>query len=344
VIKLSKSLRNLWGILIITLVIDVLLWWHPFMTDNEHKSVIEHSRLGIPLSMEFTQPIPTNLHFDPQRVALGRMLFDEKRLSADDSIACSNCHVLRAGGVDNLVSSTGINGAQGGINAPTVLNSGYNFVQFWDGRAATLEDQIDGPLMHPKEMGTNWSQVLEKLNRSAQYLNAFSVIYPDQITVANIKDAIATFERSLVTPNSRFDQYLRGDTAALSARELNGYKLFQSYGCVSCHQGINLGGNMYERMGMMADYFGDRGKQTEEDNGRFNVTKKEVDRHYFRVPTLRNIAKTAPYFHDGSVQNLHDAVQFMGRYQLGRTIPKSDTRDIVEFLNTLTGELEWKVL
>lgn len=343
-IKLTKSQRNLWAILVVTLGIDVLLWWPSIMSDVEPESVAHRSRIEIPISMAVTQPIPTNLHFDPKKVALGRMLFDEKMLSADDSIACSNCHILRAGGSDNLPRSIGIKGAQGGINAPTVLNSGFNFVQFWDGRADTLEAQIDGPVQHPKEMGASWPQVLAKLNGSESYRSAFANIYSDQITVANIKDALATFERSLVTPNSRFDHFLRGEASALSDKERHGFELFQSYGCIACHQGVNLGGNMYERMGMMADYFGDRGDLTEADNGRFNVTKREADRQYFRVPPLRNVAKTAPYFHDGSAQNLHDAVQVMGRYQLGRVIPEGDISDIVEFLNTLTGELEGKAL
>lgn len=344
VFKVNKSQRVLFTILVVTLCIDAVLWWPAPTEKTEDKALVVKSHITIPLSMAITQPIPSGLKFDSKKVALGRALFDEKMLSANDSVACSNCHVLQAGGTDNLVRSIGINGAQGGINAPTVLNSGFNFVQFWDGRAATLEDQIDGPVMHPKEMGSTWPQVLDKLNKSDRYQVAFSDIYPDKISVANIKDAIATFERSLVTPDSRFDRYLRGDGSALSEKEKRGYVLFQDEGCVSCHQGINLGGNMYERMGLMGDYFGDRGDPTEADNGRFNVTQKEADRYYFRVPSLRNIAKTAPYFHDGSAQELAQAVRIMGRYQLGRFIAEEDVSDIVAFLNTLTGELEGRGL
>lgn len=344
VFKFNKSQRVLLSILVMTLCIDAVLWWPAETEKTNEKSLVAISHIAIPLSMEITQPIPSDLKFDTKKVALGRALFEEKMLSSNDSIACSNCHVLLAGGTDNLVRSIGINGAQGGINAPTVLNSGFNFVQFWDGRAATLEDQIDGPVMHPKEMGSTWPQVLEKLNRSDRYQTSFSEIYSDKITVANIKDAIATFERSLVTPDSRFDRYLRGDGSALSEKEKRGYDLFQSEGCVSCHQGVNLGGNMYERMGLMGDYFGDRGSPTDADKGRFNVTHKESDKHYFRVPTLRNVAKTAPYFHDGSAQELEQAVRIMGRYQLGRYIATEDVSDIVAFLNTLTGELEGRGL
>jgi len=344
VFKVNKSQRVLLSILAVALCIDAILWWPAIPEKAAEPSSDVLGRITIPESMAITQPIPSNLKFDARKVALGRALFDEKMLSANDTIACSNCHVLQAGGSDNLSRSIGINGAQGGINAPTVLNSGFNFVQFWDGRAATLEDQIDGPVQHPKEMGATWPQVLDKLQRSTRYQAAFSEIYPDNITVANIKDAIATFERSLVTPDSRFDRYLRGDETALSDKEKRGYVLFQEQGCVSCHQGVNLGGNMYERMGLLGDYFGDRGGPTEADNGRFNVTQKESDRHYFRVPSLRNVAKTAPYFHDGNALDLHNAVRIMGRYQLGRVIAEEDVDDIVAFLNTLNGELQGQAL
>jgi cytochrome c peroxidase len=293
-----------------------------------------------PISSEVTQPIPLKLQLDENKVNLGRMLFHDSRLSGNDTVSCANCHALNSGGVDNRVHSIGINGAEGGINAPTVFNSAFNFVQFWDGRAATLEDQIEGPLNNPSEMGSSWPQVLDKLAIDPFYRTEFPRIYADKaISPTNIKDAIAVFERSLLTPNSRFDKYLRGDQIALSPNELHGYALFQSYGCVSCHQGINLGGNMFERMGLMSDYFGDRGHPTTADNGRFNVTKKESDRHFFRVPSLRNVGLTAPYFHDGSAASLPDAVRFMAKYQLGRTIGEEDLNDIVAFLFTLTGEL-----
>jgi cytochrome c peroxidase len=340
VFKFEKSQRVLLGILALALSIDAYLWWPAKHEKPADKMGVVSNSLLIPESLAITQPIPLDLVFDAKKVALGRALFDEKMLSADDTVACSNCHVLQSGGADNLVRSVGIKGGLGGVNAPTVLNSGFNFVQFWDGRAATLEDQIDGPVQHPKEMGATWPQVLGKLNSSPRYQAAFSDIYPDRITVANIKDAIATFERSLITPNSRFDRYLRGDASALSEKEKHGYTLFQEQGCVSCHQGINLGGNMYERMGLLGDYFGDRGDITPADYGRFNVTKKEADRFYFRVPSLRNVAKTAPYFHDGNAPDLHNAVRVMARYQLGHVITDEEVDDIVAFLNTLTGELQ----
>lgn len=337
--KINKSQSILLAILVAALVVDAILWWSA-QPNRDVYSDFSVNPGGLTFSAEYTQPIPQNLKFDADKIALGRKLFNDRRLSVNDTIACSSCHVLEKGGADNLVHSVGINGAEGNINAPTVFNSGFNFVQFWDGRAATLEDQIDGPVTNPKEMGSTWTQVVRKLEQDAGYQADFSKTYDGSISVINIKDAIATFERSLVTPDSRFDQYLRGNAAALSPIEARGYELFQSYGCIACHQGVNLGGNMYERMGLMDDYFGDRGNVIEADQGRFNVTKKEAHRHYFRVPSLRNVALTAPYFHDGSAKTLPDAVNVMVKYQLGRTMPENDLNDIVAFLNTLTGEYE----
>lgn len=293
---------------------------------------------------EFTRPLPVGVALATDKVALGERLFHDVRLSADDTISCASCHNLSAGGADNRYRSIGIKGGIGAVNAPTVFNSSFNVAQFWDGRAATLEEQVDGPVHHPKEMGSNWPQVMGKLGRDEAYPDLFSRSYRNGLTVDNIKDALATFERSLVTPNSRFDRFLRGEKDSLSAAEKRGYELFQSYGCASCHQGVNLGGNMYERMGMMGDYFGDRGNPVEVDLGRFNVTKKDSDRHYFRVPSLRNVARTAPYFHDGYAANLPEAVRIMAKYQLGRTVSEQDVGDIVAFLETLIGEYKGKPL
>jgi len=338
------NINNPRKLLLVTLSLAMLsgtfLWWpSETLTDKQLGYSINNNAL--PFSLAFTQPIPLSLKFDAGKVALGRKLFHDKRLSANNTISCASCHVLSTGGTDNRTHSIGINGAEGNINSPTVFNSGFNFVQFWDGRAATLEDQIDGPVTNPKEMGTTWPQVLAALNQDATYRADFANLYAGKISVPNIKDAIATFERSLVTPNSLFDQYLRGNKAALSKNEAHGYQLFQSYGCSACHQGVNLGGNMYERMGLVGDYFGDRGNVTEADQGRFNVTKNENHRHHFRVPSLRNVGLTAPYFHDGSVATLSEAVRVMVKYQLGRTIPESEIDDIVAFLFTLTGKGEF---
>jgi cytochrome c peroxidase len=292
---------------------------------------------------EPVQPIPEAENLDPQLVALGNKLFHDKRLSADNTLSCASCHALNKGGTDQMKFSIGIRGQVGPINAPTVYNSAFNIKQFWDGRAATLEAQAGGPINNPIEMGSNWEQVLGKLQKDPAYVKAFEELFPGQgMTEDTVSKAIATFERSLVTPNSRFDQYLRGDRKILSDREVKGYTLFKESGCTACHYGPALGGESFERMGVRYDYFADRGHLTEADNGLFNVTQEEGDRHRFKVPTLRNIVHTYPYFHDGSTDDLGEAVQTMATYQLGKTLSDEDTQLIVEFLHTLTGEYEGK--
>lgn len=283
-------------------------------------------------------PLP-KVTLDSAKVELGRRLFHDPRLSRDDTLSCASCHNLAQGGVDRQRVSTGVGGAKGPINAPTVFNSGFNFSQFWDGRAASLEDQIDGPLQAPAEMGSKWPDVIAKLRQEPSYQSAFSALYPDGIERHTVKDAIATFERSLVTP-SRFDRYLSGDADAISVDEKKGYARFKSYGCIACHQGANIGGNMYQYFGVMGNYFRDRGNITKVDNGRYNVTGKEHDRFKFRVPSLRNVSLTSPYFHDGSAKTLPEAVAVMAKYQLGRLLPEPDLSLIVKFLESLTGETE----
>jgi cytochrome c peroxidase len=290
------------------------------------------------LADEPIHSIPRHIELDEKKVALGRRLFHDPRLSDDNSISCASCHNLRAGGTDQRVTSVGIGGAFGNINAPTVFNSGFNFRQFWDGRAATLEDQIDAPVHDPTEMRSNWPAVLKKLHTDPGYRTAFSSLYPQGVNSDAVKDAIATFERSLITPESRFDRFLRGDAAALSTEEKQGYRLFKENGCSSCHQGVLAGGNMFEKLGIVADYFADRGHITKADLGRFNVTGQESDRYEFKVPGLRNVARTAPYFHDGSAKTLQEAVRVMAKYQVGRELAAPDVERIVLFLKTLDGD------
>ncbi len=292
------------------------------------------------LKDEPIEPIPRTVDLDARKVALGEMLFNDPRLSHDDTVACVSCHDLAKGGTDQLSRSVGIGGALGDVNSPTVFNSGFNFVQFWDGRAATLEDQIDGPVHNPKELASDWPEILAKLRQDRDTVSAFDRIYGDGIQSANVKDAIATYERSLITPNSRFDRFLRGDDGAITDEERAGYELFKSYRCVACHQGVNIGGNMFVKIGILGDYAADRGGVTKADYGRFNVTGRERDRQVFKVPSLRNVALTAPYFHDGSAETLKAAVIIMGTYQLGRPFSKNDVKRIVAFLRTLTGEYQ----
>ncbi len=300
-------------------------------------------RVCMAQSGEPIKPIPLEPQLDLRKVALGDRLFHDKRLSKDNSLSCASCHDLSKGGVDGLPSSIGIGGAKGPINAPTVFNSSLNFRQFWDGRAASLEEQVAGPVHNPKEMGSNWTEVLGKLAQDGPLVGEFKATYRDGLQTRNIQDAIAVFERSLTTPNSRIDKYLKGDQKALSPDELLGYQLFKAYGCVAC-QGVNIGGNMFQTFGVMGDYFEKRGNTTVADLGRYNVTKSEADKHVFKVPSLRNVALTAPYFHDGSAKTLNDAVDVMFKYQLGRPASAQDKKLIVKFLHTLTGEYKGRPL
>lgn len=286
------------------------------------------------------QPIPLTLKQDPARVEIGRLLFHEPRLSSNGRVSCASCHDIAKGGVDGRDRSVGLNGSLTDVNAPTVLNAALNFRQFWNGRTDSLEGQVDHVLLSPVEMGSTWDDVVKKISSDSKYKAAFSVAYKDGVTKANIQNAIATFERTLITPNSRFDKYLRGDERAISAEEKMGYGRFKQYGCVACHQGVNVGGNMFQKFGVMGDYFKKRGNLTQADLGRYLVTKIESDKYVFKVPSLRNVALTAPYFHDASAKTLEEAVDVMFRYQLGRVASKEDKELIIKFLHTLTGELE----
>jgi len=318
------------------------LWQYLHRTEQSVKEPLATREAYTP--QEPIQPIPLQVALNDTKVKLGEKLFHDRRLSHDNSVSCADCHNLETGGTDRRRRSIGINGAESSVNTPTVFNSGFNFRQFWDGRAETLEDQIDGPINSPHELASNWQEVGAKLSASPDYVAAFEAAYQDGINPDNIRDAIATFERSLYTPNARFDQFLRGDSEALSEAEKAGYHLFKTYGCIRCHQGINIGGNLFQTFGVMGNYFTDRGNMTKADLGRFNVTGEEHDRHVFKVPSLRNAAVTPPYFHDGSATRLEDAVTIMATYQLGRKLDPSEVDLIVQFLQTLTGTYKEKPL
>jgi cytochrome c peroxidase len=290
-------------------------------------------------SDEPIDPLPRFVTLDERKVSLGEKLFSDGRLSHNNTISCASCHSLNTGGVDRLPRSVGTDGQLGEVNAPTVLNAGYNFKQFWDGRADSLEAQIDGPVQDPKEMASSWLEVVAKLNQVSEYVGQFAAIYPDGINAESIKDAISTFERSLITPDSNFDLYLRGNEHALTEQEKHGYQLFKEYGCSSCHQGAAVGGNLFEKFGVMNSKSRGTAKA---DLGRFNVTGLERDKHVFKVPSLRNVELTAPYFHDGSAVKLEDAVRTMAKFQLGHSLSSSDLEDIVRFLRTLTGRARAK--
>lgn len=288
------------------------------------------------------QPIPLSLKQDPARAEIGRSLFHDPRLSINNRVSCASCHDLKKGGADGRDHSLGMDGRPTDVNTPTVLNSAFNFRQFWNGRSPSLEDQVDHVVRNPTEMGSKWDEIIRRVAGDPKYKSAFAAAYKDGVTQVNIQSALATYERTLITPNARFDKYLRGDVNAISAAEKAGYAKFKQYGCVACHQGVNVGGNMFQKFGIMGDYFGKRGNPTEADLGRYLVTRVEADRHVFKVPSLRNVALTAPYFHDASAKTLEDAVDVMFRYQLGRVASKEDKEAIVRFLHTLTGELDAK--
>ncbi|WP_072681626.1 cytochrome-c peroxidase [Arcobacter sp. LA11] len=276
-------------------------------------------------------PIPEEIDYNLKKAQLGKKLFNDKRLSINNTISCASCHNIKNGGDDNLVLPFGVNKAIGKVNAPTVLNSVFNFRQFWDGRAKNLEEQAIGPIENPIEMGHTFPDLIKKLNKTV-YKEEFLRIYDDGITKRNIVNAIAEFEKTLITPNSRFDQFLKGDLKAITKYEKEGYELFKDKGCITCHHGVNVGGNLYNKFGIIFDA---RSKNL----GRYNLTKNEEDKYFFKVPTLRNIEYTAPYFHDGRYYELSQTVKEMALVQLGRPMKKDEIDKIVAFLKTLTGEL-----
>lgn len=286
-------------------------------------------------STELITPIPLTSDINIKKANLGKELFFEKRLSQTNTISCSSCHDIPNGGDDGRKFSLGVNNKIGNINSPTVLNTRYNFVQFWDGRSSDLKDQISGPIHNPIEMNSNFPEIIKKLESQPFYINQFAKVYKSGITEENIKDAIVEFEKSLTTPNSKFDKYLRGDENALSENEKTGYELFKSYGCISCHNGTNLGGNLYQKIGIISPYY----KEETNNLGRYNITKKDDDKFYFKVPTLRNIELTAPYLHDGSIKELNIVIRLMLKYQVGAIYEEKDIKYIEDFLKTLSGEI-----
>lgn len=283
---------------------------------------------------ELIKPIEAAQVKNQAEVELGKKLFFDPRLSRSGFISCNSCHNLSMGGTDNLKTSIGDKWTQGPINSPTVLNATLNFVQFWDGRAANLQEQAGGPIANPKEMAFSHDLAVDILSSIPQYRVEFKEVFKkDKITIEQITRALAAFEETLVTPNSRFDKWLKGDEKAINDQELRGYLLFKNSGCVACHNGVAVGGNSFQKMGVMEPYVTDN-----ESAGRAGVSGDDVDRMKFKVPTLRNVELTYPYFHDGAANTLSEAVETMGRLQLGRKFTKEEVKDIVAFLKTLTGE------
>ena len=249
----------------------------------EEKAAVEGEKPAV-AAVEPLKPLPNSVKVDMDKVLLGRSLYHDTMLSGDGTVACVTCHLLEHGGAEPRKTSTGIRGQVGPINSPSVLNSGFNFAQFWDGRAKDLQEQAAGPVANPIEMGAKWENVVARLKKNEEYAAAFAKLYEDGVTQDNATDAIAEYEKSLITP-SRFDKFLLGDESAISEAEKKGYATFKEVGCTACHTGIIAGGTMFQKMGLVKDYFADRGTPvTEADMGRFNVTKKAADKHFFKVP------------------------------------------------------------
>ncbi len=289
---------------------------------------------GFAWAEEPIKPITPPKNVNQAKAELGKKLFFDPRLSKSGFISCNSCHNLSMGGSDNLKTSIGHNWQQGPINAPTVLNSSLNFVQFWDGRAETLKEQAGGPIANPGEMAFTHEMAEGTVKSIPGYVAEFKDVFgDDKIDIDRITAAIAEFEKTLVTPNSRFDQWLLGDAKALTEQELAGYELFKQSGCISCHYGTSVGGNTFHKIGMVEEYTTENPSE-----GRKGVTGKEADRRMFKVPNLRNIELTYPYFHDGGAATLSQAVETMGRVQLGKKFTDEENAKIVAFLKTLTGE------
>lgn len=297
------------------------------------------------------KPIPLNPpklpgnDASPAKLALGKMLYFDPRLSASHAISCASCHAIGLGGADNESTSIGHRWQHGGRNAPTVFNAVYDVAQFWDGRAKDLFEQAGGPMVNPVEMASPQEHIVEQLKSLAAYGGYFSRAFPgggDPITRDNVQKAIAVFEATLITPNAPFDKYLRGDNTALDARQKAGLQLFMDKGCSSCHNGVNIGGGMYSKFGVQSP----PGAKLlpPGDVGRFAVTNNEADRYSFKVPTLRNIALTAPYFHTGQVWDLNEAITVMGKTQLGADLTPDETAKIAAFLESLTGDTPQVIL
>ena len=305
-----------------------------------------HAQTASARPNEPIQPLPAaSADLEPAKVQIGGQLFADKRLSADGTVSCQSCHLPNAGGADPRRHSVSAFGKVRELNSPSIFNmeiltNGLN----WTGRTANLDKQIAGSISNSDTMAHSWPKVLDILAADAKLAEQMKAAYGGEqpVNQANVSHAIVSFERSLVTP-SRFDDWLKGDDKAITPREKKGYELFKANGCVACHNGVAVGGNSFQRFAPIGDYWKyreakGRGAMVEVDKGRFLVTKKDEDMHMFRVAPLRNVALTAPYFHDGSVPTLDEAILLMGRHQLGREIPAKDRKDIEMFLRSLTGK------
>jgi cytochrome c peroxidase len=289
-------------------------------------------------------PLPASVPVDPARARLGERLFADVRLSKDRARSCLSCHPLEPGGMDGRARAASTDGKSLLRNTPAIYNLAFDLFYNWDGATETLPQHDLKVLKNPALMGIEDVELLARLRLDPAYVTAFDAAYGTGLTLDSVLDALASYERSLVAPDSRFDRYLRGDSKALTADELRGYQLFRSLGCVACHQGQNIGGNLLQRFGVFIDTSAMRRPGDPIDWGRYNVTGRELDRQVFRVPSLRNVCVTAPYFHDGRAPTLQVAVETMILAQLGRQVPERDMQSLQAFLCTLTGRFQGREL
>lgn len=335
-----------WGSSLTSTKTDIVLDWV-----KQHRTQFYPNELAAAeFQNEPIRPIPDSIAVDAAKVQLGKELYHDTRLSGDGTVSCATCHGIETAGVDNDQFSEGIAGQLGGINAPTSYNAVFNFVQFWDGRAATLAEQAAGPPLNPVEMGSkSFEEIAAKLAEDADFSKRFLASYPEGINEKTITDAIAEYEKTLLTPNSPFDLYLKGDKTAMTEEQIEGYAIFKDYKCATCHAGVNMGGLSYELMGQRDNYFQNReinekSGLTDADNGRWAQTKVERDRYRFKTPTLRNVALTWPYYHDGSVTTLEKAIEMMAEFQVGRKMSESEIAKVKTFLDAQTGQYQGKTL
>lgn len=295
------------------------------------------------------EPLPPQIPFDRAAAQLGGKLFADPIMSSDRSLTCWSCHAVAKGGTDQLPHPSVPARSPATLNTGTIFNIPFNFRWGRNGKFTSMRAQLDGPVTSRHVMSMSWPELTGRIRAVPAYRRAFRSIYANGVTADNIRDAIVNYERTLLTPNAPFDRFLRGDRSALNHAEQAGYALFKSLGCASCHQGINVGGNMFAKLGVMGDYFADRaasgrGRIASSDYGRFLVTHHNRDRFVFRVPSLRNVACTAPYLHDGSQATLPDVINVMGKYQLGRELTRDQIDKLAAFLRTLTGEYQGRPL
>lgn len=294
----------------------------------------------VPMAVYCTEPItpiPQTISYDAAKASIGKSLFFDPVLSKDRTVACVTCHDFKYGGADPRVVSIGVGGKAGNMQSPSVFNAVFNFTQFWNGRAKNLIDQAAGPVHNPIEMGMTTKEIEQRINTNAYYHESFRKITGKTTVVfADIAEAIAEYEKTLITPNAKFDRFLRGETT-LTPSEAQGYADFKRLGCISCHNGVNMGGNSFQKFGAIIPI-----KRPSETNDRYTLTSRERDKNVFKVPTLRNIALTAPYFHNGSAATLSEALRFMALHNLGVELSLDEVKDITSFLNTLNGQIPLK--